>query len=381
MSASDWIHEFDDIRPYTDDELLKVLRRITRNRWLVSGVRRMRLPGCPGFLKPVVNEFIKLDLWRTLRRIDSVDTFQRRIIVDRVLSYIFRKTSDGITWSGMEKLERRGAYLFMSNHRDIVLDSAVLNFALAHSDLDIAEIAFGDNLLANEFVSDLIRVNRSFVVYRNLPVREQAKAAYKLSKYIRLTRSEGNSVWIAQREGRAKDGNDTTNPSIIKMLFMEPRRGGMKFDEFIGQFPIVPVAVSYEFDPCDRFKAREVYRRRESGSYEKRKSEDLISMYTGLKGEKGRIHLSIGDPVRSGGDARSVALEIDAQIHRLYRLWPSNYIAHDLLTGGDTWSDRYSPDELRAFKARFRTESAGVQRVAYEIYANALINQMKAGKR
>jgi 1-acyl-sn-glycerol-3-phosphate acyltransferase len=377
MTFGDWRDEFADIRPYSDEELKTVLRRISRNRWLVSGIRRMRMPACPEYLKPFVHRFIEFDLWRILRKVASVDDFQRRIIVEKVLEYLVRKTSDGLTWSGTDRLKRGGAYLFISNHRDIVLDSALLNYALAESDLDIAEIAFGDNLLANDFVSDLIRVNKSFIVRRNLPIREKIRAARNLSKYIRMTRLHGNSVWIAQREGRAKDGNDSTNPSILKMLAFSAKLEGIDFASFVREMPIVPVAVSYEYDPCDRYKARELHRTRKSGAYEKRKSEDLMSMYAGLKGQKGRMHVSFGEPiVCDSGDVRDAAADIDRQIHCLYRLRPSNYIAYDLLHQSKRFSDRYDEVAVSGFRERLRKESPGVFEIVCEIYAKAVENAL-----
>ena len=374
-----WQSEFDDIRPYSDSELPSVLRRIRRNRWLISGIRRMRAPKCPDLLKPFAHGIIRLDLWRTLRRFDTIDEFQRKIIVDRVLNYVIKKTTAGLTWSGTDQFTRGGAYLFISNHRDIVLDSAFVNYSLAKSGLDIAEIAFGDNLLTNEFVSDLIRINKSFIVYRNLSIREKAKAAFRLSRYIHQARNHGNSIWMSQREGRAKDGNDLTNPSILKMLFLSARRDGMKFVDFVETYPIVPVSISYEFDPCDRFKARELQRQRTNGSYQKRHSEDLMSMYVGLVGEKGRVHISFGTPLDKPDNIKAAIVDIDRQIFSSYRLWPSNRIAYDAIHPGKKYSGRYTQEEERFFRERFRKETDSVRRVAFEIYAATVVNHLAAG--
>ena len=381
MNIVDWREEFNDIRPYSDEELHGVLRRLVQNKWLIAGVQKLRIPWCPRVLRPFAHRFIRFDLWRSLRRIGSVDEFQRRIIVDRVLEFVVKKTSNGLSWSGSEHLERGGAYLYMSNHRDIVLDSALLNYSLAHSDLDIAEIAFGDNLLANDFVSDLIRVNKSFIVQRSLPGRERARAAHKLSRYIKLTQQHGNPVWIAQREGRAKDGSDITNPAILKMLYIEARRGGTQFHDFLRQARIVPVSVSYEFDPCDRYKARELLRTRLNGTYEKRKSEDLISMYMGLKGNKGRIHFSFGEPLKCDHcDHKGAASEIDRRIHSLYRLWPSNYIAYDIFHGTSLFRHKYTDEQVVEFTDRYRKEPEAVGRLVCEIYAKPVSNSIRANE-
>ncbi len=375
MALSDYIDDYADIRPYTDEEMKPVLRRISRNDWLVSGVRSMLCPRCPAFLESFVERLVQFDLWRRLRRIKTIDQFQRKIIIDRVMEYVVKKTIESVSSSGDEKLDPEKPYLYISNHRDIVLDSALLNYIMVRKEKRIAEIAFGDNLLMNEFVSDLIRINRSFIVRRQLPVRERAKAALTLSRYISYTIEQGNSVWLAQREGRAKDGNDRTNPAVLKMLYLGPRREGMSFEEFLDCVNIVPVAVSYEYDPCDVLKARELHRTEKKGEYRKRKDEDLLSMYKGLSGWKGRVHIAFGDIIRGGfSDAGELSDEIDRQIHNAYRLWPSNYIAHDELVGRKK-SGSYTVEDVRHFMHRFRRESMEVKSLALRIYANAVLNK------
>ena len=377
MAYSDYTEDFKNIRPYTDAEMKPVLRRISRNDWLVSGVRSMVFPRCPDFLKSFAGKMVQFDLWRRLRRIKSIDQFQRKIIIDRVVEYIIKKTVESVTCSGDEHLDPDTPYLYISNHRDIVMDSAMLNYLMVRKEKRIAEIAFGDNLLMNDFVSDLIRINRSFVVQRNLPVRDMARAALTLSRYIGYTLGNGNSVWLAQREGRAKDGNDRTNPAVIKMLYLGPRREGLDFNEFVNSVNIVPMAVSYEFDPCDVLKARELHRTEKTGSYRKRKDEDLLSMYKGLSGWKGRIHVGFGDVIRGQfSTVGKLAEEIDTQIHQCYRLWPSNYIAHDELVGEKTRGQTYSIDEMKRFMQRFRRESREVKSLALQIYANAVANKL-----
>ena len=381
MAYCDYINDFEDIRPYTDAELKPVLRRISRNDWLVSGIRSMMFPRCPVFLESLLGKLVQFDLWRKLRRIKTIDQFQRKIIIERVLEYIIKKTVESVTSSGDENLDSDTPYLYISNHRDIVLDSAFLNYVLGRKGKQIAEIAFGDNLLMNDFVSDLIRINRSFVVQRELPIREKAKAALTLSRYIGYTMEEGNSVWLAQREGRAKDGNDRTNPAVIKMLYLAPRREGIDFSEFLKRVNIVPVAVSYEFDPCDVLKARELHRTEQAGAYRKRKHEDLLSMYKGLSGWKGRVHLGFGDCIRGHYEGiGELAAEIDRQIHNCYHMWPSNYIAHDELTGKKSSEQLYTAEESKGFMQRFRQESRDVRSLALRIYANAVVNKLSASQ-
>ena len=371
--------EFDDIRPYNDEELPVVLDRISRNKWLISGVRNVFWPRCPKIVKPVVDIFVRSTVRKRLLSMRTVDEFQRRIVVGQILERIIHETTDGLTASGTENLSSDGAYVYISNHRDITLDSALLNYLLAHSGLKISEIAFGDNLLVNDFVADLIRVNRGIIVKRDLPIREQVKELYHLSRYIRHTTGQGNSVWIAQREGRAKDGNDATNPAIIKMLYLAHREVGMSFAEFLEKVKIVPVAISYELDPCDRMKAWELYRKHKRGVHKKRKNEDLVSMFAGLTGYKGRVHFAFAPPLGSEFTSeKDVAAAIDRDIFRLYRQWPSNYIAYDTVTQTARFRDKYSMKEMMKFVKRFKGLSEPVKSVAYSIYANSVKNQVRA---
>ena len=377
MSFSDYLDDFEDIRPYTDEEMRPVLKRITQNEWLVSGVRRVVFPRCPDFLKPLAGRLVKFDLRNRLRRIKTIEQFQRRVIIDRVMEYVIKKTFEKVTISGDELLDPHAPYLFVSNHRDIVLDSALVNYVMVRKNKTIAEIAFGDNLMVNEFVSDLIRINRSFIVRRDGPLRQRAEAALTLSRYINYTMEQGHSVWVAQREGRAKDGDDRTNPSVVKMLYLGPRREKIPFGEFVERARIVPVAISYEFDPCDVLKAREVHRRSKSDTYKKRKDEDLLSMYAGLRGWKGRVHISFSKPIEGHyANAVEVAERIDRDIHDTYRLWPNNYIAYDELHGEKANADQYSADDVSAFMHRFRRESADVRSLALRIYATAVSNKL-----
>lgn len=375
MVFAEYIDDFAEIRPYTDDEMRPVLKRLSRNDWLVSGVRSLMFPGWPGFLKPLLDKLVKVNLWAKLRGIKTIDQFQRTIIIHDVMGYIVKKTIESVTTSGVENLDPNTPYLYISTHRDIVMDSAMLNYTMAKTDMRIAEIAFGDNLLINDFVSDLIRINRSFIVRRQASLREKAEAAVTLSRYINYTMGEGHSVWLAQREGRAKDGNDTTNPAVLKMLHLGPRREGIKFSDYVNSVNIVPVAISYEFDPCDVLKARELHRTEKAGGYRKKKGEDLLSMYAGLSGWKGRVHLSFGKPMRGKfGGATELAEEIDRKMHSIFRLWPSNYISHDEVTG-KTSPGKYTAEEKDRFMHRFRRESDEVKLLGLKIYANAIENK------
>ena len=368
-------NEFDDIRPYNDAEFREVLKRIFRNRWLVGGLRKEIFPRCPSPFKPLCDLIISAYLYAKLVPIHTVDQFQRKIIGGDVIPWLLEHTTDGLYFSGLEYLDEDEPYTFISNHRDILLDPALLNYVLASNGLRYAAIAFGDNLMINDLIADLIRVNKCFIVKRNLPFKERIQALHHLSKYIWLLHQQGQSVWIAQREGRAKDGEDRTNPSLSKMLYLSQRKEGLSFPAFIRIMNIVPVSISYEKDPCDLLKAREMNEIRDNCTEEKMRA-DLQSMYYGLRGDKGRIHVAIGK--RLCGEYQTeqeVAREIDRTIHRIYKLWPSNYIAYDKLMDSREYLSNYSPEESRAFLSRFAEEPRDIREKVLAMYARPLVNQ------
>jgi 1-acyl-sn-glycerol-3-phosphate acyltransferase len=367
---------FDDIRPYNDDEITMVLRRLAGNRSLAAAIRKEIFPRVPSGFGPFLEYLIKRYLLRRVRAIQTVELFQRRITSDVVLNWVIEHTSDGLTFAGLENLEHGKSHIFISNHRDIVLDSALLAYVTGNNGFGIPAISFGDNLMVNELVTDLIRANKSFVVKRSLPPREMAREAGRLSMYIWSLQEQGESVWLAQREGRAKDGDDRTNPALIKMLYLSQRKGGLPFGDYIRKAGIVPVAISYEKDPCDLSKARELFERAANSNYEKPPGADARSMYLGLRKGKGRIHISIGNPLRGEyADEKEVALDIDRAIHSMYKLWPTNYIAYDALNDSEAYGSHYSENERAAFLQRFEREREEVRGLALEMYARPVINK------
>ncbi|MCP4749924.1 MAG: acyltransferase [Proteobacteria bacterium] len=368
-------NKFDDIRPYRDDEIPAVMKRLARNALLVSTVRMMKWPKCPERLTKIANFPIRLILALKLSKIKTVDEFQQKIVGGFLLKWVLSNSTDGLSGSGLEDLSADKAYIFVSNHRDIVLDSAFLNYLLNIDDHKVPFIAFGDNLLINDFISDLIRVNKAFTVKRDLPPRKQLKALVHLSEYITHIRRQGNHFWIAQREGRAKDGIDVTNPAIIKMFYLSERKKQPDFAAFIKDCNIVPVAISYEKDPCDRMKGWELYRKSKKGEHKKRKHEDLFSMAAGITGDKGRVHVAFGRPLEAEfRDEKEVAQALDRAIHRLYRLWPLNYIAFDLIDAKNKYADKYTEKEKDEFLSRYEGLNPKVKRVVFETYANPVFS-------
>lgn len=256
-------------------------------------------------------------------------------------------------------IDNRGRYTFVSNHRDIVLDSALLDKLLVDAGFDTTcEIAIGDNLLSLPWVRDLVRVNKSFIVERSLPPRQMLLASRRLSDYMHFAIGQKNeNLWIAQREGRAKDSNDRTQPAILKMMAMGGE--GSLLDRLLA-LHIVPLAISYEYDPCDFLKAKEFQQKRDDAGFRKSAQDDVVSMRTGIMGYKGRIHyhcapcvddflLSLDKTIGKGEIFDLLATHIDTEIHRHYLLYPVNYVALDLLDGNDTCRQYYT----EADKARF----------------------------
>ena len=368
--------EFDDIRPYNDKEICVVLNRFTKDRRLINGIRKEVYSKWPAVLSPLLDYVVKRYFRKRFASVRTVDEFQRRITVDIVLEWIVKHTTDGLSFCGLENLDKTNTHVFVSNHRDIVLDSALLNYVLVRNGFPIFAIAFGENLTANALVSDLIRANKSFVVKRNLAFKERVRAADQLSRYIWFLHGQGESVWIAQREGRAKEGDDRTNPSLIKMLFMSQRKGGLTFKGFAQAILIVPVAVSYEKDPCDIIKAKEMKEKVENPTFQKKPSDDIRSIYLGLRGDKGRVHFALGEPLREEFEnERDVADAIDRAIHRKYKLWPTNYIAYDAMKGSTECSAKYSPEQRAAFLKRFSEEPQEIRRRVLGMYAQPVVNQ------
>lgn len=373
---------YDDIRPYRDDEVPQVLQRLKNSQWLMSGLRTVFLPKTPRIFAPLVDKILKTYLELKLGKIQKVAAFQRKIIVDTLLHPIVKKTSSGLSYSGIENLDPKQNYLFVSNHRDIILDPALLDYILTKNGFDMAQVAFGDNLLINDVISDLIRINRGVIVKRNLPPREQYAASMKLSNYVRKTLDEGESIWIAQSAGRSKDGMDITNPAIMKMLYFAYKRDNIDFHEFLGRTKIVPIAISYQYDPCDRMKAWEIHRKRTRGEHKKRKYEDLVSIMAGIKGFKGKVHYHFNAPMEPVyNNEKELVADIDERIQHGYKLWSTNFIAYDVINNTNLFEQAYSEFEKQRFFLRFHRLSKQVRTILLEAYANPVANKMMHGKK
>ena len=371
----EFLEEFREIEPYRNEEFLNAMERLRNDKELLGYLRKAAFPKIPVFLNSTFEFFISKYVKYNLRNVTTPYEFQSTII-KTVIGKMIDKTIDEIFFSGIENLDKEKRYLFLSNHRDIVLDPALTNYMMTRNNLPTFEIAFGDNLLINQLVTDLIRINKSFIVKRNhKSPREQLEATMVLSKYIWYALHTYDSVWIAQREGRAKDGNDLTNPAILKMFFLSQRKGGLPFNEFIRELKLVPIAISYEFDPCDRLKARELERRDKQEVYVKRKGEDFISMVKGITDFKGNVHIAVGSALNGDySDSREVADEIDRFIHTHYKLWPSNYAAYDRLHKTDKYSDKYTDSYKEKFFRRFERLPENIFEYALRAYSKPVEN-------
>ncbi|MEH6580959.1 MAG: 1-acyl-sn-glycerol-3-phosphate acyltransferase [Halioglobus sp.] len=373
---------FAEIRPYRDEEVLPVLRRLVRDPEFLGAIASLRFGRAVSLVPWLVRPLVALFLRWELRNVKDVQSLQD--VIKRYMDRMIGASTGGFSVSGLEQLPTDQAYLFMSNHRDIAMDPAFTNYALYREGRDTVRIAIGDNLLTKPWVSDSMRLNKSFIVKRALSGPRQLLAATKiLSGYIRHSLREENSpIWIAQREGRAKDGVDQTEPAIIKMLAMSRDKRSEEFAAHIGNLGIVPVAISYELDPCDAMKAAELWQVDTQGSYEKGEQEDVASIGQGIAGNKGRVHVSFGTPLAANLETPgAVADEVDRQVRSLYCLHPTNVYAYRMLHGEDV----ELPDDIyleegdcsRAeFEARIQALPAAHRPYALAIYANAVSSKL-----
>ena len=373
---------FADIRPYRDAEVPEVLARLLRDPELLNSLAAMRLQGLARVLPGLARWLVKFSLGRQLTGVKDVHGMQ--MVIKTYLEGMIESTTGGFTVSGLDQLDSSRAYLFMSNHRDIAMDPAFTNYALHRGGHQTVRIAIGDNLLTKPWVSDLMRLNKSFIVKRSVSgPRELLAASKNLSAYIRHSLQEERApVWIAQREGRAKDGLDRTEPAVIKMLGMSRDKAKQSFGEHIASLGIVPVSISYELDPCDALKANELHELASTGTYEKGEQEDVASIGQGISGNKGRVHVSFGTPLGSEFEnAAEVAAEIDRQVIDQYCLHPTNLYAYDMLYGehAPREGDLYLEDgdcSREEFEQRMEALPEAHRPYALAIYANAVVSKL-----
>lgn len=377
---------YKDIAPYSAEEFHEKIQHLIQE------------PGFEHAVKWVMPDIDYTSFCQQLLQVPDGVTFQRMIMMP-FLEMLAAKTTSGLSIDGLENIDSTKAYTFITNHRDIVLDTSFLNLNFLRADYPTTEVAIGSNLLIYNWISDLVRLNKSFIVKRGLPRAKALDAARELSGYIHYAvTGKKQSVWIAEREGRSKDSNDLAQDALIKMLGLAGDKG---FQDNLSELNILPISISYEYDPNDYLKAREFLLKRRDPEYKKTQHDDLFSMETGLLQPKGRVHYTVGtcitDTIKSldsqldrANMAREVCSIIDSQIHTGYKLFPANYIAYDLLNTTDKFALHYSADEASTFNTYVESqinkindigtisadERMFLRQMMFTMYANPLKNNI-----
>ena len=379
--------DFEEIRPYNNNEYREKVALLIQE---------------PDFKKVIATVMPEVDFdmfGKMLLSINTIDEFQKQIIAPFVQKLIIQ-TTNGLVTTGIEHISHDKNYTFMSNHRDIVLDASFLCYDLLKQGYNTCEIAIGSNLLIYQWIRDLVRINKSFIVKRGVGVRQALDAAMQLSAYIHYAINQKHqSVWIAQREGRAKDSNDRTQEALIKMLTLGKKDSLL---DSIRQLNIAPVTISYEYDPCDSLKAYEFLQKSKNPDFKKSQSDDLVNMQTGIMGYKGIVNYSftpcINDELShlEGETDKATILQavchiIDQHIHLNYRIYPGNYIAYDALYDCTRFADRYTAEQKENFEKYIQGQIAKIGEFSIEdyqfmrekvllMYSNPLKNQLEAQK-
>ncbi len=372
---------FEDIRPLNQDEVQAAIEELLASEEFRHALR---------YVKPDLDWD---QLSAAMRACKTKEQFKSTLAYDAVMT-VAKKTTFSLTISGRSRLpEGKPACTFISNHRDIVLDASFLNVMLYDVGYGMTQVAIGDNLLIRPWIKTFVRLNNSFIVKRGVSVRQMLEVSGTLSAYINHTiKDTKESIWIAQREGRAKDSNDRTQPSVLKMLCMA---GGKDIIGNLKSLNIVPVAISYEFDPCDYLKAQEFQLKRDNPEYHKTQRDDLLNMETGILNNKGRVHFTISQLINDQLDQldpnmdrnelfAAVASIIDKEIYRHYRFYPNNYVAYDLLSSTRRFSDHYGLKDKKAFEEYLQKQLDKIvipnkdenflRKKILEMYANPLKN-------
>jgi 1-acyl-sn-glycerol-3-phosphate acyltransferase len=373
------MQKFDAIRPFYDTEINEALHNV---------VNHPMMKAMMNFTFPELED----EVWKDqLKKTHSIRDFQCNFIYNTIQK-VLERSSEGLTTSGFEKLEKNTSYLFISNHRDILLDTTLLNVSLFEHGLVMTASAIGDNLVKKAFLSTLAKLNRNFLVLRGLTPREMLQSSKLLSEYMgQLLLRENRSVWIAQREGRTKDGNDETNPGVLKMIGMGSDEPNLM--DYFKKLKIVPVSISYEYDPTDVLKMPQLMAEANNEIYIKEKNEDFMTILSGIMGTKKRIHISVGDVLDTEIDqivaendntnkqVQALAQVIDDSILKNYQLWPTNFIAYDILNETNKFSHLYKENEKLLFERRLEMRIGSDNPVTRQgflsMYANPVVNKLK----
>ena len=368
--------DFDLIRPYNDKEISLALKSLKGNKSFEQLVKF--------FIPDWDNEEVD----RQLDIIDSYDELYRKILFE-IARQTEARTTQGLSYSGLDKLNKKENFLFISNHRDIITDSGFLNYILFNNGFSFLESAIGNNLLGDDWLTHLVKINQNFLVLRDVERHELYKSSLALSSYMEhVLREKNKNVWIAQREGRTKNGSDKTQVGVIKMIGLNGDQKNLA--AYYNSLNIVPVAISYEIEPCVMSKVNEQVHIANEGSYEKEYDEDLRSMISGVISQKGRVHYSFGKAIKIDESANfhrrevveKVVAAINHHIHESYRLWPNNYIAYDRLEENERAGEIYTAQESVEFTEHVYNELTHLpverdkaKKIMWELYANPVINK------
>lgn len=371
--------KFDSIRQFYDSEVNTAIQNVANHPMMKALM---------SFTFPDVEESVWME---QLKRTHSIRDFQVNFIYQSI-QRVLERSSDGLTTSGFEKLDPNTSYLFISNHRDIILDTSLLNVSLFDHGLIMTASAIGDNLVQKSFLLTLSKLNRNFLVRRGLSPRELLQSSKLMSEFVyHLLSKENRSVWIAQREGRTKDGNDATHQGVLKMLAMASDEENLM--DFFKKIRVVPVSISYEYDPTDALKMPQLMAEANDEIYIKEKNEDFITLISGIIGQKKRIHIHVGDVLDTELDKitsendnnnkqiQALAQVIDDSILTTYKLWPTNFIAYDLINNTDRFSNEYTAKEKQLFERRLEmrlgSEVTTLKESFLAMYANPVVNKLK----
>lgn len=373
------LSEFSSISPYTDAEAAEALNKLADYPVVDIASQHFFPEESPDFLKNI------------LKSIKTIDEFQV-LVMQKLVRWVIDHTSRNFSYDGISNIDPSKKFLALSNHRDIMLDPAITQLVLYSNGIPMTEIAVGDNLITNKTIEWLIRSNRMIKVIRGVSARELYLSSQLLSKYIRMNITEQrSSIWLAQRQGRTKNGYDTTEQGLLKMLDMS---GTGDFQKNFEELNIIPLSVSYEYEPCDVLKARELVISRKR-KYVKAEGEDLRSIMEGIMQPKGSIHLNIGKPLTTEEIAEAARCDkndryqlirhaVDLRVIEGYKLWKNNYIAYDILNHSFKYNDYYSPVDMEQFISYMTKKLDTVEpeinredlrRIFLDIYANPVVTK------
>lgn len=368
---------FDDIRPYDDSEVPKILSSLVQDKEFLNFLAKQTSPKLARLLPRFLAKRLARGLTKNFQSVDSVAGLQQQLAP--LIAQLIEHTCSKVSITGLDKLDPTQAYVFMSNHKDIIMDPLLVNHGLLSHGFNSCRLAIGDNLLKKDFIAKLMRLNKSFVVNRSVKGNRKKLASLNaLSEYIHVCIKQGQSIWLAQQSGRSKDGLDNTDTAVLKMLYLAGRKLGWDLSGSLKSLNIVPVAISYEWDPCDVDKAKQLLSAKKQGEYEKAADEDLKSMLKGLKKFKGQVSVHFSDPISlESQNVNDWALAIDDKIHGHYEIYPSNQLAHDVIYK-TSLSAGIDQDYKITFKKRFRKLSPELNNQVLLTYSQPVMLKDKA---